>query len=69
MNYRTRDKDMLDKICYDYYGQTSHRIVEMVLEANPSLADYGTIFPAGLSIKLPDLEPQQNFSSSVKLWD
>ena len=69
MNYRTRDKDMLDKICHDYYGQTNRRIVEMLLEANPGLADYGPVLPTGLIITLPDLETHQSATSPLKLWD
>ncbi len=52
--YRTVDGDRLDVVCQARYGAQSG-IVEAVLEANPGLADYGPILPAGLPILLPDL--------------
>lgn len=66
MQYTTNDMDMLDAICQVYYEQTSGA-VEMVLEANPGLADRDVILPAGVVIVLPALpEPQV---SAVRLWD
>ena len=69
MHYRTRDGDMLDRICFDYYGKTNHRIVEQVLEANPSLADKGVILKTGIIITLPELEATPSTASKVNLWD
>lgn len=63
--YRTQQGDVLDKICFDYYGRED--VVEFVLESNPGLADQGVSLPAGLLIILPDVvEPEQ---SVVRLWD
>ena len=56
MQYRTKDGDRLDAICRTYYGQQSG-VVETVLEANPGLADKGTLFSAGVLIDCP---PCQN---------
>ena len=68
MQYRTKDGDRLDAICRTYYGQQSG-VVETVLEANPGLADKGTLFSAGVLIELPTLpEPGQTIHT-VKLWD
>lgn len=50
--YRTKDGDVLDQICYDHYE--TEQAVPTVLEANPSLADNGTVFSAGIEIILPD---------------
>lgn len=47
--------DMLDLICFDSYGAAAlNQSVAAVLEANRGLADYGSRFPAGVSITLPD---------------
>jgi phage tail protein X len=66
--YLTSAGDMLDAICAQYYGATTNRVVEQVLEANAGLADYGPTLPAGLQIALPDIaQPAQQ--EGVKLWD
>ena len=68
MQYRTKDGDTLDAICWTHYGQQAGA-VEAVLETNPGLADSGTIFSAGVLIELPALpEPSQTIQT-VRLWD
>lgn len=68
--YRTSEKDMLDRICWIYYGQQSGAI-EAVLEANRTvaLADYGPILPSGVLITLPDLTSAEALIATVSLWD
>jgi len=66
--YLTRDGDVLDWVVWKYYGATSNRYVEQVLEANPGLADYGPVMPGGVRVLLPDLAPPVS-GSSVRLWD
>ncbi len=68
MIYRTKDGDMLDRICWEYYGNASGT-VEAVLVANPGLGDQGTVFSAGQKITLPDLEPDIAETTTVRLWD
>ena len=65
--YRCKDGDMLDWICWKYYGRQAGA-VEAVLEANSGLADRGPVYPAGLEITLPDL-PASNETDVVRLWD
>jgi phage tail protein X len=66
ITYVTKDGDVLDAICWKYYGSTSGT-VEKVLEANRHLAELGSIFAAGVKIILPDLI-QEEETESVKLW-
>lgn len=66
ITYTTKDGDVLDSICWKYYGSTSGT-VEKVLEANRHLANLPAIFTAGVKIILPDLTPEED-SESVKLW-
>ncbi len=66
ITYVTKDGDVLDAICWKYYGNTSGT-VEKVLEANRHLAELGSIFAAGVKIVLPDLS-QEEETESVKLW-
>ncbi len=66
ITYFTKDGDVLDAICWKYYGSTTG-VVEKVLEANRHLAELGSIFAAGVKIILPDLT-QEEETESVKLW-
>jgi phage tail protein X len=68
MLYRTRDGDVLDKICWDYYQRTRD-IVEIVLEVNPGLADLGPVFPAGILVELPDVPMSLQKNKTLRLWD
>jgi len=67
MQYRCKDDDMLDAICFKYYG-SQVGTSEAVLEANPGLAEYGPLLPAGLVIVLPNIEAPQT-EQPVRLWD
>jgi len=49
------DNEMLDYICWKHYGYSSGA-VEVVLEANPGLAEYDSFLPAGIKIKLPKIQ-------------
>ena len=66
ITYVTKDGDVLDAICWKYYGSTTG-VVEKVLEANRHLAELGSIFAAGVKIILPDLTLGTE-AESVKLW-
>jgi phage tail protein X len=67
ITYITKDGDVLDAICWKYYGSTFNKTVEKVLEANRHLAELGSIFAAGVKIILPDLT-QEEETESIKLW-
>ncbi len=66
--YMTRAGDMLDAICFEYYGE-SRDYTEAVREANPSLADYGPVLPEGVVIGLPDLPELAIQQATIRLWD
>lgn len=65
--YRTREGDMVDWICWKHYGRQAGA-VEAVLEANPGLADYGAILPSNVIITLPDIELPES-EEIIRLWD
>lgn len=67
MQYRTKDGDMLDAICFTHYGHTNGT-TEAVLEANPGLSEYGPLLPAGILITLPTLETPAK-QDTISLWD
>ncbi len=60
--------DTVDAICWRYYGRTAG-VTELVLEANPGLADLGPIIPHGTQITLPDAAPQAEQRQVLNLWD
>lgn len=66
--YLTSQGDMLDEICWRYYGQQSGAI-EAVLEANPGLSDLGEVLPVNVSIILPDLVEAEADEQPIRLWD
>lgn len=65
--YRSRTGDMIDSICYHFYGKQAEA-VELIYEINRGLANYGPVLPTGLIIELPDL-PEAETVKMVKLWD
>lgn len=66
MKYRTKQGDVLDLICHNYYAGQPYQ-VEAVYDHNPGLAAHGPILPAGLVIDLP--EPQAAPVTMIRLWD
>ncbi len=65
--YTTRQFDEVDYICWRYYGRTQ-QTVELVLSANPGLADMAPVLPEGMLISLPDA-PEPSTSETVRIWD
>lgn len=71
MQYITRQNDILDDVVFRYYGDTDRLIVERVLEANRTLdlGNIGPVLPAGLTITLPDRDPDTPVETLTRLWD
>lgn len=68
LKYRTREGDTADLIAWKHYGRQDGQLVEMLVDANPGLADRGPVLPAGILITLPDFQlPEQ--VKGVRLWD
>ena len=69
MQYTTKDGDMLDEICHNYYGNT-FGTVESVLKENPGLCELGPIYQAGVEINLPKIKREITQTLvTQKLWD
>lgn len=66
--YTTKQGQTVDLVCLDHYGRTS-AVTELVLEANPGLAELGPFPPVGTVIVLPDVETRPKERELVKLWD
>ena len=69
MTYRTKQGDMLDDICWKFYGASSG-MVEQVLESNRA-HDLGRfrVFPAGVEISLPDVPATPPEKPMTRLWE
>ena len=66
VSYRCQDGDMLDDICWRWYGDEN--AITAVLAANPGLADIDQPYSAGQFVYLPPApapEPRQ----TANLWD
>ncbi|HEY1843654.1 MAG TPA: tail protein X [Buttiauxella sp.] len=59
--------DTLDALCARYYGRTEG-VVEVVLRANPGLAELGEEMPHGTAVELPDIRTSP-VTETVNLWD
>jgi phage tail protein X len=66
MTYTTVEGDMVDAIAFRQYGRTA-KSTEAIYAANPNLADYGPVLPAGIEITLPD-EVVAVENKGTKLW-
>jgi phage tail protein X len=64
--YNTKDGDVLDDICYHFYGHLDGT-VEKVLEANDFLGFQPPVLPAGLKIQLPEINDKKS-TQTVRLW-
>ena len=64
--YLTKDGDVLDQICQNYYGKTN-KIVEQVIDVNSHIVELEPVFEAGIKITLPDII-QEKESETVKRW-
>jgi len=59
--------DTVDAICWREYGRSSG-VVEIVLAANPKLAELGVFIPMGTQVTLPDIETPQQTKQTIQLW-
>lgn len=67
ITYTTKDGDVLDNICYIYYGHLTGT-VEKVMQANYRLSQYGPILPAGVKIVLPKIKIKSS-KDIVRMWE
>jgi phage tail protein X len=65
--YRASQGDMLDHICWRFYGKQSGA-VEAVLAANPRLAELGPVLPVNTTVRLPALPVAVTEVQPIRLW-
>ena len=66
--YVTRDGDTVEYIAWAQYGSQLSAVINAVLNANPGIADYGPLLPAGVTMTLPDVDTSPAASGGVSLW-
>ena len=59
--------DTVDMICARYYGRTEG-VFESVLDANPGLAERGSVLPYGTAVELPDVQSSP-VTETINLWE
>lgn len=67
--YITTAGDTVDFIAWKYYGTQQGQVLEKLLNANPKLADYGPVLPAGVVVEMPSIGSSLSQAKGVKLWD
>jgi len=67
IQYRSKDGDVLDDICFSHYGSSD--VIVQVLDANPHLADKGVVLASGVIINLPVIAQPQLTTAPVQLWN
>ena len=67
-SYRSKDGEILDEIVWRHYCNRVAGALEIVLEANPGLADKGPVLPIGTLVQLPVIETPKE-AETVRLWD
>jgi phage tail protein X len=68
MRVYAQQGDTVDALCFRYLGRTQS-VVEMTLELNAGLADYGPVLPLDLAVDLPDPPNDQSTVQLVNLFD
>jgi phage tail protein X len=65
---RSRDGDTVSQILWLALGREDDEAEEALYELNPGLEQYGPVLPAGINIKLPELEDPAP-AEVVNVWD
>ena len=66
--YTTKDGDVVDDICFKYYGNFLDA-VELVYESNKHLAYFPPILPSGIDIVLPEYSAPVYTGNVLTIWD
>lgn len=64
----TQEGDVLDRICLEYYRQSSSEIIKAVLDHNYGLSEKPLVLPAGIKIEIPELEAPAETIETINLW-
>lgn len=69
MRVHAQQEDTVDALCWRHLGRTAG-VVEATLEANPGLANLGSVLPHGTPVDLPTLPSSAPVQRAlIQLWD
>lgn len=68
MQYKTKDGEVLDKICHDTYGFTDNAFEKVLFESSNYDNTSFNVFNAGTVIELPVIEPAKKKTQTM-LWE
>jgi len=66
---RSRAGDTVNGILYRETGRYDDAAEETLWAANPGLASYGPVLPAGVLVYLPELEEDATPATVTNVWD
>jgi phage tail protein X len=65
---RTQAGDTVGRILYQYLGRDDDEVAATFWAINPGIAKLGTVLPAGIELKIPDIDAQP-ICIVVSAWD
>lgn len=65
--YTTVEGDTVDLIAWKLRRQT-RKVDELIFDANPGLAEYGPVLPAGLVVNIPPPPTQKPVRNVKRIW-
>ena len=65
----TLEGETLDFVIFRVHGRVDEALLSKTFDMNPELAEYGTVLPAGVIVKLPAIDNSVTEVPTVKLWD
>lgn len=63
----TLDGETLDFVIFRVFGRVNEGLLEQTYQLNPDLAEYGTVLPVGVVVKLPEVPATQE-NPTIHLW-
>lgn len=60
--------ETLDFVIFRTLGRVDETLLNQTYDLNPELAEYGTVLPAGVVVKLPQ-QPTTQETPTLHLWD
>ncbi|KAA5843937.1 phage tail protein [Pseudomonas chlororaphis] len=61
--------DSVNLLLYRELGRSDDAAEDALWRLNPGLAEHGPVLPAGLWVKLPELETRPVLATPVSAWD
>jgi phage tail protein X len=66
---RSKAGDTVNQLLYRECGRSDDEAEEALWLLNPTLAEFGSVLPAGVSVVLPELTQKVSVVAPVSAWD